>query len=285
MDRRTALAAAATTMTSALAGCATDPFSSKVSSSFESEHTVSAETVVAVSNRNGSVTVTQSADDKLRLSGEKRADTQAGLDSLNVEVIAGERFAVQVQFADESDFSNRRVDLTVAVPSGTSIDRAFTRNGNVDASGVQGDLHASTTNGSITLSDIRGFVRAETTNGNVNIENTTGLDGAQTSNGTVDAELTAMRGDVDCRSSNGSVTVRVGPDVSTAFRLSTNIGSAGVRGLDYTAEVERETYVVGSLQGGDGGGGGRGSGSGDEGGDSPTLSLATTNGDVTLRSA
>lgn len=277
MDRRTALAAAATTMTSALAGCSTDLFGSQASSSFESEHTVSAETVVAVSNRNGAVTVTQSADDKLRLSGEKRAKTQEGLDSLSVETIDGERFVVQVQFPNESDFSKRSVDLTVAVPRGTSIDRAFTTNGDVEASGVQGDLHATTTNGSVELSDIRGFVRAETSNGNVKVRNTAGLDGAQTSNGTVDAELAAMRGDVNCRSSNGSVTVRVGPDVSTAFRLSTNIGSAEVRGLDYTAEVERDTYVVGGLRGGDG--------SGDGDGDAQTLSLTTSNGDVTLRSA
>lgn len=266
MNRRSALAAATATLTGALAGCSTDLLGGTVTSSFESTHDVPEGAAVTVTNRNGSVTVTDSADDRLQVSGEKRAASRDGLDSMEVEVVTGNRVAVQAQFADGSEFSNRSVDLTVALPDGTEAERALTGNGNVRARSVTGDLHATTTNGSVELRDVDGVVRAETTNGSVTARNTTGLAGARTSNGNLDVEVAAMDGDVDCVSSNGGVTARVGPEVSAAFRLSTNTGRATVRDLEYAASVERQRYVVGSLRGSE----------------SPTLYLGTNNGDVLL---
>lgn len=222
---------------------------------------------MTVTNRNGSVTITDSADDRLRVSGEKRATSQDGLDSMEVEVITDERVAVQVKFADSSEFTNRSVDLTVALPNGAAIGRALTTNGSVRASDVTGDLQATTTNGSVELRDIDGFVRAKTTNGNVTVRNTAGLLGARSTNGNVDVEVAAMRSDVDCVTSNGDVTARVGPDVAAAFRLSTNSGSAVVEELEHSTSVDRRDYVVGSLRGGE----------------SPTLYLGTNNGSVLLR--
>jgi len=235
-------------VTGALAGCSTELFGSTVTRSFESDHDVSEDSVVTVTNRNGSVTVTDSADEKLRVSGEKRAASQDGLDSMAVEGVNGARVAVRVAFADGEEFSNRSVDLTVALPGTAEIERARTANGSIRASDVGGDLRAITTNGSVELRDLYGFVHAETTNGNVTVRNTTGLAGARSTNGNVDVELKKMDGDVDCVSSNGDVTVRVGPEIAAGFRLSTNTGNATIRDLDYTASVERERYIVGSLR-------------------------------------
>lgn len=251
----------------ALAGCLDELGRTTVSESFSDSHAVSGETTVAISNRNGPVTVREATGDEVTVSGEKRAGSQGGLDSISVDVTEGERFVVDVRFGTGSDFSNRSVDLTVEVPDGVAVDRANTANGDVTATGVRGDLHAATSNGDVAVTDVSGVVRAESANGAVTVRNATGLAGARTTNGNVDVDLLAMRGDVECRSSNGNVTVRVGPDVSAAIRLSTNSGDADVRDLPYTASTERREYVVGSLRGGE----------------APLLSLGTNNGDVTLR--
>lgn len=124
-------------------------------------------------------------------------------------------------------------------------------------------------NGNVEVTDVSGVVRGTTTNGNVRIRNTAGLSETRTGNGNVDIELMSMRSDVTCYASNGTVTVRVGPDVSAAIRLSTNTGTAAVRDLPYTTTIDRKGYIVESLRSGD----------------SPLLYLGTNNGDVTLRPA
>lgn len=267
MQRRAVLASGATLLTSAVAGCLGGfTVDQQVSESFSNQYDVSPETTVRVSNRNGSVTVQPADGDQLALSGEKRANSQEGLDSIAVDVVTGEQFAINVRFASGGDFSNRSVDLTVGVPEGVAVDAASTTNGTVRVTGVRGDVFASSANGNVEVANVQGYVRAETANGNVTVRGTTGVTGARSTNGNVEVELQAIRGDVSCTTTNGNVTVRVGPDVSAAIRLSTNTGEARVHNLPYTADTDRRGYIVGSLRGGD----------------SPELFLGTNNGDVTL---
>lgn len=176
---------------------------------------------------------------------------------------------INVRFTSGSDFSNRRVDLSVSLPDGVVLDAANTVNGGVTVSDVRGDVNAATVNGDVEVTDVAGFVSAESTNGDVRIRGCTGVTGARTTNGRVDAEILAVRGDVTCSTANGEVVVRVGDDLSTAFRLSTNAGNASVSGVSHTTAVQRERYVAGSLRGGE----------------EPLLFLRANNGDVTLQSA
>lgn len=76
-----------------------------------------------------------------------------------------------------------------------------------------------------------------------------------------------MRDDVTCRTSNGDVTVRVGPDVAAAIRLETDRGEASVGNLPVTVTTDRRNYFEGSLRGGD----------------DPRLHPESSNGDVSLR--
>lgn len=264
------LAGATAATATALAGCVGDligAVSDPVTESFSEDYTVSGETRVLISNRNGDVSVQPSETEALTVSGEKQAASQNGLDSMSVDIVEGERFLINVRFESGSDFSNRRVTLSVGLPEGVAVDAAHTANGDVTVTGVRGDLNAGTANGNVAVTDVAGFVRGETTNGNVQIRNCTGVTGARTSNGNVDVELLAMRSDVTCASSNGNVTARVGPDVSAAVRLSTNIGTAQIQDLPVSTDVDRQGYIVGSLRDGT----------------EPLLFLNTNNGDVTLR--
>lgn len=268
MRRRGFIASMGIGVAGTLSGCI-GHFTSNVSETFSSTHTVVDEATVAIRNRNGPVNVQKANDNKLTVSGTKQARSQEGLDSIDIEVIEDKQFVINVRFGSDSNVSDRNVALTVEVPEGVPVDRADTANGDVTVTGVEGDLHAMTSNGEIEVAGVTGFVSGETTNGDVQIRDTTGLSGARTTNGSVDVELYAMRNDVTCSSSNGNVTVRVGPDISGAIRLSTNAGRATVRDLPYTSAVDRNGYLEGSLRNGE----------------SPELSLETNNGDVTLRAA
>lgn len=249
MHRRRLLSGAGTVTAAALAGCVDDLLREPVTQSFSDSYAVSGVTTVSVSNRNGPVSIRRTSGAELTVSGETRAATRRGLDSVTVDVVEGETFVVTVRFESGSEFSNRRVDLTVEVPEGVAVDSASTANGDVTVENVRGDLATTTANGTVQVTDVSGYVRGETANGNVRIRGCRGVTGA--------------------RSTNGNVDVRVGPDVSTPIRFSTNSGTARVRDLPYTAETERRGYLVGSLLGGT----------------SPLMFLATNNGDLTLSPA
>lgn len=267
MDRRRLLAVAGGGIATALAGCIGISFGPSETTSFSEEYDVSDETVVAVENGNGPVTIEETDGDRIVVGAELEAGSESALDSMTVDVDEGDRFVVAVGFESGFTFSNRRVDLTVSLPTGVELGRASTENGDVAVAGVTGDVMARTSNGDVDVAGVDGYVGAESANGDVDVRETTGVTGARTANGAIDVELRSMRSDVECRSSNGPVSVRVEPDVSTGFRLETSNGDAAVRDLEYGASTERTRFVEGTLR---------------DGGD-VLLTLRSSNGDVTLR--
>lgn len=269
MDRRSLLVGTSGALAASLSGCLGSLFGGTVTESFSNSYTVSDETTLAVSNGNGPVTVEHTDKSELTVRGKKRAESQDGLDEISVDAVEGEQFLVGVSFGSGSDLSGRSVDLTVEVPESVTVDSIETANGDVSVEDVSGDVAATTSNGDVEVRDVDGYVECDTSNGDVEVRGATGLDGARTSNGSVDGELLAMRGDVTCRSQNGPVTIRVGPEVSAAFRLSTSNGDVRVTDLSYTVSQTGDALLEGSLRGGE----------------KPHLTGKTTNGDVVLRSA
>ena len=266
MRRRRALKCGFAAGSAALAGC-TGLLGDRVSESFDDDYAVGQETVLAVENRNGDVTVEATDGDRIGVSGTKRASSQSALDTIDVAVRTGEQFVVEVTFGAGSDFSARAVDLTVTVPEGVTADQVRTANGDVRVADVAGDLEATSTNGSVEVRGVDGYVTAETSNGDVTVRNASGLDGARTTNGSVDVDLLAVRDDITCRTTNGDVTGRVGPDLSVAFRLETGNGEVSVRDLPHTVQTSRSGLLVGGIRDGT----------------EPALRLESSNGDVTLR--
>lgn len=269
MHRRALLASTASALPVGLAGCLGGVFGTPATASFERRYDVSEEAVLTVANRNGAVTVRDTDAEQVTVAGEKRAGTESALDTITVDVVTGEQFTVEARFGGGSNFTSRSVDLTVDVPEGVTVESVETANGQVSVDGVAGDVSASSSNGGVEVTDVDGYVACDTSNGDVRVRETTGVTTARTSNGSVDVELLAMRDDVTCRSTNGSVTVRVGPDVSAAFRLSTSNGDAEVRDVPHTVSSSGRGVVEGQLRGGT----------------SPRLRLESSNGDVTLRPA
>lgn len=256
-------------MIGTLAGCLEEPIESgsTTTRSFSRGYDVSGETTVSVDNGYGPVTVRGTDAARLAISGEIRAESRAGLEDVSVTVLEGERFVVATRFTGGSSVGARSVALTVEIPNDVTVDRVTTANGRVSVSEVRGDVRAITGDGDIELADISGHVSGDTATGDVRTRDTAGLLAARTSNGEVDVEVSSMRGDVTCRSGNGPVTVRVGPTVAAAVRLSTNRGTVEQRDLPFTPTMERRGYLVGQLRGGE----------------SPLLVAESSDGDVLLR--
>ena len=269
MRRRALLATTGSVIGGSLTGCVGGIFGADETESFDESYDVTDGSVLTVTNRNGDVTVRETGAEQLTVSGEKRAGTESGLAAISVDVETGEQTSVGTQLGSGSSFSNRSVELVVDVPTGMTVETVSSANGDVTVEEVSGDVSAVSSNGDVEVRDVDGYARCESTNGDVRARGTTGLRGARTSNGTVDVEVLAMRDDVTCRSTNGSVTVRVGPDVAAAISLTTSNGDAAVRDLPHTTSISRPSQIEGHLRGGT----------------APQLTLESSNGDVTLRPA
>jgi hypothetical protein len=267
MNRRQFLLGAGTALVAGSAGCVDTILGPTVGESFENTYDVSEGATLSVRNENGSVTVHDTDAEEMTVRGEKRASSEEALADIRVGVDRSEHLVVEADFPTGANFDRRQVDLTVEVPSGVSVDGVETENGDVRVDSVTGDVRATTTNGNVTMTDVDGFVDSETSNGDVRITGATGIDDVDTSNGQVDVELLAMTRDVVCRNSNGPVTVRIGPDVAVAFVLETSNGEASVEELDHTTSETESDRLEGQLRGGT----------------DPTLTLESSNGDVTLR--
>jgi hypothetical protein len=139
------------------------------------------------------------------------------------------------------------VEYTVRVPDGVLL-FARTTNGGIEVEGVSGDVDASTTNGPIRIT-------------------TGGMARARTTNGAIDISIGTLRGtdDLDFRTTNGSITLRVPSNLNANVRAATTNGGIS---SDFPITVQgsfgprRLEGVIGS--------GGR------------NIALQTTNGDVQL---
>jgi DUF4097 and DUF4098 domain-containing protein YvlB len=131
---------------------------------------------------------------------------------------------------------------------------------------VTGDASLRTGNGNVTATDVDGVLSLESVNGNVTSSGDVGLERARTTNGAVDATVRRLRDDAVAASVNGSVTVRVAPDLDADVVLLVGNGDVSVSDVPLQ-DVERvATQLSGRL--GDGG---------------PRLEARTVNGDITLR--
>ena len=97
-------------------------------------------------------------------------------------------------------------------------------NGQVEANKIIGETQLRTTNGRISTSDITGNVNAKTTNGSINLDKITGSAEAKTTNGSISAEILKLEKDVICRTTNGSVNVKIHKDINADFTGKTTNG-------------------------------------------------------------
>jgi hypothetical protein len=126
------------------------------------------------------------------------------------------------------------VDLVARLPAGyrARFDNAV---GEIEATGVEGDLDFDTGSGSITASDTRGRLRGDTGSGSIDVRKHVGEVEADTGSG--DVELESVTGEISADTGSGSVTVRN----SKSKLIEADTGSGRIEIVDSSGSLDADT--------------------------------------------
>jgi DUF4097 and DUF4098 domain-containing protein YvlB len=162
-------------------------------------------------NVNGSITIETWDREQIRIQAEKKANSQASLDDIEVEIRgSGGEVNVKTYYPrNNRRGESRAVEYNITLPVEAEID-VETVNGRVEIYGVRGRIDASTTNGSVEVEDIEGTTDISTTNGSIKARYTEVYSGDyrfSTTNGSVTLDLpVGAGGELDAKTVNGSIT-------------------------------------------------------------------------------
>ena len=213
---------------------------------------------LSVSNINGDITVRGVPGSKVVIQAIKKADNQEYLDGIKIRVSAtSNRVSIKTEHPKSTNRwfggDSGSVTYEITVPSDIHLDSIDTVNGDIEVSGVLGDVKADTTNGDINLSGLAASLEVDTVNGGI------------------DASFDALRGGqkVLAETVNGRVQLRLPADCSAEIDAGTVNG--GIDADDFGLEVEK-AFLGRDLEGSVGGGEAR-------------VKVRTVNGSIKFRKA
>jgi len=159
----------------------------------------------------------------------------------------------------------------VRVPRGGAykFDAISSVSGDVEVTGVTGDLRARSTSGNVTVKGVAGAVNASSTSGNVHVGEINGTVSGKSTSGNVEVEIVQLggAGDMEFASTSGDVRVKLPASLDADVRMSTLSG--GLR-TDFPLQIEEPERGPGRRATGRVGGGSR------------NLRLSSTSGSVSL---
>ena len=130
--------------------------------------------------------------------------------------------------------------------------KAVTSTGKINVDEVSGDVDAKTSTGEIQIHKVNGFVKAVTSCGKIEITGVGGVSEARTDTGEISVEVPAIRDNLEIRSSNGSITVFLSPEIAAQLEVSTSNGNITYKDLPLTVTELSKHKLTGRL--GEGGG-------------------------------
>jgi len=184
----------------------------------------------------------------------------------------GNNVDVRVRYPQNCD-CDASIMFEVRVPRGGSykFDAISSVSGDVEVTGVSGDLRAKSTSGNVTVSGIAGAVNASSVSGNVHVGENNGAVSGKSTSGNVEVEIVQLggAGDMEFASVSGNVRVKLPSNLDADVRMSTHSG--GLK-TDFPLQIEEpERGPVRRAAGRVGGG-------------SRNLRLSSTSGNVSLLS-
>lgn len=236
----------------ALSMAVTRDASAKVTDTSNTVFDTSSHPRLSIKNINGDLTVEGWSKNTIEVTAVKTAKNQEDLD--NVEIFSekdGDRVSIRVEYKhnrDEWDHNQSgSVKFTLRVPRGTEIDRVEFVNGDIDITGIEGDVEASSVNGEVSGRKLGGDVVLSTVNGEVELWATSDISSIRMNSVNGDVNLILPK-KFDARISagtlHGDITAIDGIDVdATKFTGSSMQGTIG-KG---TMKVDLNT-VNGSIQ-------------------------------------
>jgi DUF4097 and DUF4098 domain-containing protein YvlB len=250
--RRVGGAVAAVALLSAgvvVAGCGTGV---AAQGSFDREYTVNGPIRLDLANASGSVRITGSTDNKVRVHGEIRArsflfndpDKQARELSANPPI---EQRPDVIRIGKElSKFKGAAIDYTIEVPRNTEVTTTVA-SGAQTISDVQGPVKVDSASGSIAVSKIDRSVQVSSASGSITAQDLGDDFRANSASGSVSA--TNIKGDVRVHAISGSTNIT---KPGARVEATTTSGSVAVEGAgnDVTASsVSGRVSVQGNPSG------------------------------------
>jgi DUF4097 and DUF4098 domain-containing protein YvlB len=224
---------------------------------------------INVRNVSGDVTVTGYEGETVLILGFKEGRDR---DLVSVEDNStGNKVDVRARYPENCD-CNASIRFEVKVPRGTyKFDAISSVSGDVEVTGVSGDLRARSTSGSVTVKGVSGAVIASSTSGNVYVGEINGTVSGKSTGGNVEVEIVQLSGagDMEFSSTSGNVRVKLPSNLDADVRMSTLSG--GLK-TDFQLNVEEPERGPGRRATGRVGGGSR------------NLRLSSTSGSVSLLS-
>jgi hypothetical protein len=217
---------------------------------FQKTYRIAANGSINIRNVSGNISITGYDGDAIMASAFK-----TGRDREMVEV---------------EDLSNdNRLDLQARYPSNCNCNADIRFELRVPRSLSYNFDQVSTASGDINVSGIRGQVRVSTASGDVEVKDVAGEVNARSASGDVDVEISSLEGTGDMKfaSASGDVHVRLPASLDADVRMSTVSGTVKT---DFPIEVRQPRYGPGSNARGRLGGGNR------------SLQITSASGDVSL---
>ena len=120
-------------------------------------------------------------------------------------------------------------------------------NGKIEVFDHIGNIDAATSNGRIELVNINGTTISKTSNGFIRLIKNKEIMSAYSSNGKIIAELTQVKNDVFLRTSNGSVTIGISPELNCNIDAATSNSRIILNGLKITTDNFSDDHLKGVL--------------------------------------
>ena len=212
----------------------------------------------SLENVNGSVTVEGGSGNEVNVIAYKKANNQKALDGIEILIDASESsIRIETKHPKSTrgwwggDNDGARVSYVVELPASANLDSVESVNGDVEITGVYGNVSAETVNGSVEVEDLSGDANLETVNGSVN------------------ARFTSLTGDqrVKMDAVNGRLTLYLPANADASVKAETVNGS--IDGKDFDL-VTNKGFVGKDLDGEIGNGSAR-------------VTLDTVNGSIKIR--
>jgi hypothetical protein len=176
---------------------------------------------------------------------------------------------VRARYPEHCD-CNASIRFEVKVPRGNyKFDAISSVSGDVEVTGVSGDLRAKSVSGDVTVKGVTGAVNATSVSGNVRVGENNGAVSGKSTSGNVEVEIMQLAGagDMEFASVSGNVRVKLPANLDADVRMSTLSG--GLK-TDFPLNIEEPERGPGRRATGRIGSGSR------------NLKLTTTSGSVSL---
>jgi hypothetical protein len=215
---------------------------------FDGEYDTDENTVLKVTTINGQIEINVWDGEMVLLNAIKKSRIgQDELDKVEINVLESENLIeIEAEYTG-SRSTTPSVDMNIKVPQNVSIESVKTSNGDIQISGVKGNISATTSNGAIVIENIEGYVSATTSNGNLEVKDTTGIKDLKSSNGRINTEIFDFTDNISISTSNGRIDVYINPMLNADIEMTTSNGQISLSGITLNVTKSENKHITGKL--------------------------------------